>query len=436
MLKRFSLYGFLKNQQYYEPFIILAFLQMGLSYTWIGLLIGFRELMINIMEIPSGAIADVYGRRKSMIISFLAYIIHFIIIGSAGVAIIKGLISFEWLLVLLFLSMIFFAVGDAFRTGTHKAMIFTWLRIQGRISEKTAVYGYTRSWSKIGSAVSVVLASVFVYYTRTYVYIFFFSIIPYILNIINFAGYPKELDGEETRSLSIKQVLTHIRASFVEVIRKASLRRLILESMGFEGFFKSIKDYLQPILQQAALPLIALFFSGIAITQEQQSVILIGPVYFFLFILSAVSSRKAHKLVNKAGSEDSTARLIWLYMLFTMVLLIPAMFFGIYWIMIGGFMVLYILENLWRPVLISRFDDYCSEAQGATVLSIESQSRSVATMLIAPVVGVIVDFVKSNQIGKSEFWPVAVLGLVISVVFFITAKSGKNSNSSDLKPND
>ena len=35
MLRRFSLYGFLKNQHYFQPFIVLAFLQMGLNYTTI-----------------------------------------------------------------------------------------------------------------------------------------------------------------------------------------------------------------------------------------------------------------------------------------------------------------------------------------------------------------------------------------------------------------
>ncbi len=426
MLKRFSLYGFLKNQQYYEPFILLAFLQMGLSYMLIGLLIAFRELMVNIMEIPSGAVADVWGRRKSMIVSFLAYIVHFTVIGSAGVAAINGRISFKLLLVLLFLSMFFYAVGDAFRTGTHKAMIFTWLRIQGRTGETTAVYGYTRSWSKIGSAVSVILACFFVYYTRNYVYIFFFSIIPYTLNVINFTGYPKELDGEGTGNLSPGQVLKHLRESLVVAIRKASLRRLILESMGFEGFFKSIKDYLQPILKQAALPVIALLFSGIAMTREQQSVILIGPVYFLLFILSAVASRKSHKLVKKTGSEDSAARFSWLIMLLIMALLVPAMYFGMYWVMIAGFVALYILQNLWRPVLISRFDACSNEAQGATMLSIESQAKSVAMMLIAPLMGAAVDYVKNKQIGGSEFWPVAIAGMVLSGMFFITAvRSGK-----------
>jgi len=61
MIKRFSLYGFLKNQKYYEPFIILFFLELGLSFTQIGFLTAFRELCINITEIPSGALAEFVG---------------------------------------------------------------------------------------------------------------------------------------------------------------------------------------------------------------------------------------------------------------------------------------------------------------------------------------------------------------------------------------
>lgn len=32
-------------------------------------------------------------------------------------------------------------------------------------------------------------------------------------------------------------------------IRTAGLRRLMLESMGFEGFFDVVKDYLQPMIK-------------------------------------------------------------------------------------------------------------------------------------------------------------------------------------------
>ncbi|MDA3958762.1 MFS transporter [Oceanispirochaeta sp.] len=425
MIFRFSLYGFLKNQKYYEPFILLAFLQMGLTYTLIGLLIAFRELMVNLMEIPSGAIADVWGRRRSMIVSFFAYILHFSLVGTAGTFALNGLISFPLLIVLLFVSMLFFAVGDAFRTGTHKAMIFTWLRLQGRSDAKTEVYGYTRSWSQIGSAVSVLIACCFVYFSRSYVQIFYFSIIPYVINIINFMGYPKELDGEGNEDANLGRILAHIKESFTGIFQKKSLRRLILESMGYEGFFKSIKDYLQPILQQAALPVIAVFFAGISMNQEQQSVILIGPVYFLLYALSASASKQSHKLVKKTGSEDSSAKILWLGMLVLMAVLIPGMYFNIYWIMISGFVAYYVLQNLWTPVLISRFDAHSSEAQGATVMSIQSQSKSIATMVIAPLAGLAVDFMKVHHIGLSEFWPVPVIGFIISGLFLISSNNRK-----------
>ena len=102
MLARFSLYGFLKNQRYFEPFIILFFLDKGLSFTQIGFLIGFRELAINLMEIPSGAVADLFGRRRSMMLSFVAYIISFTVFGFSQV---------YWHL---FIAMFFFSIGEAF----------------------------------------------------------------------------------------------------------------------------------------------------------------------------------------------------------------------------------------------------------------------------------------------------------------------------------
>jgi MFS family permease len=426
MLKRFSLYGFLKNQQYYDYFLLLAFRQMGLSYFMIGVLIAFREIMINIMEVPSGAIADLRGRRRSMIFSFVAYIISFAVFGLTGTAAMDGRLAQHTLIPLLFLAMSFFAIGDAFRSGTHKAMIFMWLYIHGRSEENTRVYGYTRSWSKIGSAVSVILACVFVFATSNFIYVFFFAIIPYILNIINFFGYPKELDGRIAEHLSTGKMVRHLKETLVASVKQASLRRLILESMGFEGFFKAFKDYLQPILKAAAIPLTALLFSGIQLTDEQKSVILIGPVFFVLFALSALASRNAYRLVESPGQEDGTARMLWGWSVVIFLVLLPAMYFGIHSVMITGFVVLYVIQNLWRPVLISRFDAHSDKAKGATILSIESQAKSSSTMIIAPVLGLAIDLARNHGIGASQFWPVGVLGLVITLGFFLTAKRVRN----------
>jgi hypothetical protein len=42
MLRRFCLYGFVKNQKYFEPFLYLALLEK-LSFAGVGMPLGFRR---------------------------------------------------------------------------------------------------------------------------------------------------------------------------------------------------------------------------------------------------------------------------------------------------------------------------------------------------------------------------------------------------------
>jgi len=389
----------------------LFFLQQGLSFTHIGFLIAFRELAVNLMEIPSGAIADLFGRRRSMIFAFIAYIVSFAIFGFS-----QDYGHF-------FIAMFFFSVGEAFRTGTHKAMIFTWLRIEGRLDEKTKVYGYTRSWSKIGSAVSTVLAVAFVMITQNYSYVFFFAIIPYIAGLINFLGYPGELEGQPEEKAGVRDVAVHlwecIRATVV--IRK--LRRLIIESMSFEGVYKAVQDYLQPVVRNMAL-LIPVFMAW---GEIRRSAVMIGVVYVILYLISAYASRNSHRLSRYAGGEERGSSLLWKVILILYIGLIPLLFFEYYYIAVIGFILLSLIQNLWRPILVSRFDAYATEEKGATVLSIESQAKSVSTMIIAPILGFAVDFVRGQSMG-GEFWPVAAIAAVIALLILLMPLKDKGND--------
>lgn len=400
MLLRFSLYGLLKNQRYFEPFLILAYLQLGLSFFEIGLLIGFRELAVNVMEIPSGAIADVYGRRKSMIASFVAYIVGFVILGLA-----KDL-------GLLFVAMAFLAVGDAFRTGTHKAMIFTWLRLEGRIDERTKIYGYTRSWSKIGSAISALVAAGIVLATDSYTLVFFFAALPYALNIVNFLGYPSSLEGNSER-VAAPPFWPHLESAFRNTLGHGGLRRLVAESMGFEGVFHAAKDYLQPALLAVA----ASSALGGDLSDVQRSAILIGIAYFGLHLLSSVASRQAHRVSDLAGGEELAARWLWGASVPVFGLVLVSGWYDVSAALIAAFVLMHVLQNLWRPALISRIDAFGKESQGATVLSIESQSRRLATMALAPLLGVAMDAAQSGAIGDGPFWPIGVVGVVVGLLF-------------------
>lgn len=409
MLFRFSLYGFLKNQQYYALFLILAFREKGLSFFQIGILIGFREICVNLFEIPSGAVADLYGRRRAMIISFTAYIASFTVF------------ALSQSLALLFGAMFFFAIGEAFRTGTHKALIFSWLRLQGRGDEKTKVYGYTRSWSKMGSALSVLIASALVFYRGNYSDIFWFTIIPYLFGIVNFLGYPAALDGDKKNELSMKAVAVLLWDAVKQAAGHPPLRRLLVENMGFQGMFKASKDYLQPILKQAAIALPIFLTLKDA---DKRAALMVGPVYFVLHFLSGIASRNAHRVADWKGDEDQTARFLWRIDWLLFACLSPLLWFNsdlalrsiLDPAVIVFFVALAIIQNFWRPVQISRVNAHSTPEMGATVLSIESQTKSFATMLIAPALGCMVDL-------AGAFWPVAIVGTLIATAIILTKSS-------------
>ena len=294
MLRRFCLYGFVKNQKYFEPFLYLALLDK-LSFAGVGMLIGFRELCVIVMEVPSGAIADVLGRRRSMIISHACYIAAFVTFALAAEA---------WRL---FAAMFLFSIGEAFRTGTHKAMIFAWLAGQNRGEEKTRIYGQTRSWSQLGSAVSIAIGATLVFVMERYDIVFLLSTVPYAVNIVNFLTYPRDLDGAHTAGVKPGKMLQTMGRAVRQSFANQPLRRALAEAMTFNGLHKASKDWLGPLLRVVALQ--APLF--VALTDRRRVAILVGGVYIVLYFLSSYASRNADLVVRRAGSVRRAGRWLW-----------------------------------------------------------------------------------------------------------------------------
>lgn len=375
MIARFSLYGFLKNFDFSEPFLVLFWLSLGLNFFQVGILVAFQNVLINAMEIPSGAFADLYGRKTCMLISLASYVISFILFAVAQ--------SFA----MLFLPLVFYAVGDAFRTGTHKAMIFDWLKMSGRLDERTKVYGYTRSWSNYGSAFSVVIAAFIMIAFRDFRLVFWLSVIPGLVGLWNIQCYPEELNRRNSASVSFRDILAHTFSGVKKAVTHPSLRTLIAQNMAFEGCFVVSKDFIQPLLKAQVIALT----SFIALSEDRATALGVGALYFVLHMVSAFTSRRAHAFVTKAKSE-SRAGLILLFsgsLLFATAAL--GLFFGHIYVAIGVFIVLFILQNLWVPVNVAQYDSYSEATDQATILSVASQAKAVGVAVLAPISGLIAD---------------------------------------------
>jgi hypothetical protein len=82
-----------------------------------------------------------------------------------------------------------------------------------------------------------------------------------------------------------------------------------------------------------------------------------------------------------------------------------------------------ILQNLWRPVLVSRIAHLADPSRTATLLSIESQAKSLFVAAAAPLLGWAVDAVAAAR-ADWRFLPVAVAGSGVCLLMLATARRG------------
>ncbi len=376
---KFSLYGFLKNLRFFDPFIILFFLEQGINYFEIGILYSFREIAINVLEIPTGIFADSFGRRKSMIFSFLSYIISFFIF---------YFFPGFWTYIL---AMLFFSFGEAFRTGTHKAMILSYLEIKGITHLKVEYYGYTRSYSQLGSALSSLIAMVLVFYSGAYRIVFLASIVPYILELFLMVSYPKELDGELRKSETFKEIWESIKKTtkdFIGVFKHPEILKALLNSSSFDGLFKSTKDYLQPVLKAYALSL-PIFLS---LQGKRRSAVLVGLTYFFIYLLTSYASRRASKV--RDFFKDIRKAINWTFFIGSFLLFISgiALKLKFYLISVLMFIMFYVLKNIRRPLNVGYIGEKIKSKVMASGLSAESQLKTVFSAIFSFLMGAIAQY--------------------------------------------
>jgi MFS family permease len=397
MFYRFSAYGFLKNLRFFEPFILLIFRDNGLSYLQIGLLYSIRDIANNLLEIPTGVFADAFGRRKAMVLAFTSYI--------ASLSIFFIFREFYAYVI----AMIFFAFGEAFRSGTHKALILEYLKLNNMLDVKVAYYGRTRGASQLGSAFNSIIAAALLFYTGDYRFMFIATTIPYIIDLVNLATYPKELDGE-LPSIKSGMILSQMKMTikdFSSIFTSRYTMKAILNSASFSAIFKSTKDYLQPILESFALGLPFL----LVLDDVKRSGVVIGLVYFCIYLLTSYSSRNSVRLSMKFRTLSVPINLTFLIGMGFLVIAGFSTWQGVRLLSILIFLMFYMLQNLRKPMSVAFLSDQISQKVMASGLSVETQFTTIIAALVAPLIGFLAD---SYSIG----FALALLGLGFLLLFF------------------
>ncbi|MBI9043824.1 MAG: MFS transporter [Anaerolineaceae bacterium] len=390
LIKKFSYYGLLKNLRFFEPYLLIFLLNNGISYIQIGTLIAIREIIVYVFEIPSGVLADRYGRKNELMLCFIFYIISFILFFLKA--------GFPFYIA----AMIFYGFGEAFRSGTHKAMIMQYLQKKDWFAYKSLVYGRTRSYSLIGSAISSIISIFIIFVLPDLRWVFLISILPYSFDFLLIMSYPDYLNQRKAVAFEFKDFLKQNVLSVKYAFSGNKMRTLILNSAFYQGTFKTIKDYIQPFLISMAVVQI-----GISIIDKNISNIYLGLFYFIVNLFNAAAARNSYRLV-KNSNEAKIINILFLVLSVSGILI---GFFGkLDWnfMIILLFMIINAITNIRRPIMVGVLTEQIDKDQRASILSVESQITSIFTAGFSFLIGVL-----ATTFGLNEAF------LILSSIFFV-----------------
>ena len=401
---KFCAYGFLKNLRFFDAFFILFLMEKGISFTQIGILYATREIASNLLEIPSGILADAFGRKSTLAGSFVVYISSF------------ALFYFFNKFWFFFLAFILFGIAESFRSGTHKGMIMDYLHIKGWEAQAVNYYGHTRSWSQVGSALSALIAGLIVFYGGDYQIVFLYSIVPYAINFLLIISYPGILDHSMEQNKGRKR--SRIILSFnmlLSILKQNQVRKVIYSSASHSAFLKAVKDYIQIVMLNLALIIPVLN----QVDPRQKNGFIIGVLYFLIFMATSLASKFSSRLASKSSGNIA---FITLAVGFTAGVISGISFSSGFWtISLLAFAGIYLIENIRKPILTGAVASLVPGEILTSVISFQSLLSTILTSLLALVFGVMADH---SGVGLSL---VMVSGLLLLITMIIQISSKKDS---------
>ena len=389
-IKMYSIIYFLNSylSGLLAPVLSLILLDKGASISSLSIILGLYAFSVVILELPTGIIADVFGRKKSFCLSVIVSILSLIILlfGRGFVFLCTG--------------MILYGFARALASGSFDAMFIDYY-IDNYGKEK--LHNITTRLSvleALGMSAGALSGGFFPKISNTY----FPAIGTYDLNLIiriilativvilSFMFIQETKSYEKEERISLRQ---HVKNSS-SIISKNRTVICIFISVFSTGFFlSSLETYWQPHF--------------ISLMPDDDSMGLLGLMAFLYFAAATLGSIGANKLIKKYNFNPKK-----MYIMLRAILAVSLMLTAIQ-TKIPAFIVFYSsiylffgMSSIPEGVILN--GEIPNEVR-ASVLSINS-----LTMQIGGLAGSLLYSILINYISIPAIWTVAA-----SVVLIITA---------------
>ena len=352
------------------PIIVLFFQEHGLTLTEVMILQAIYSLSVALFEIPSGYIADIFGRKQTIVFSTIFSFIGFLVFSFYG-----GFYAFAFAQVLV-------GIGGSLMSGSDSAIIYDTLLETNSKTTYTKIEGRNYAIGNFSEAAAGILGgflAVGSLYLPIYVQtsILFFSI-PIALTLVEPTIYE-----ENKLDRSFKAIMEVVKFSLVDNTR---LRWLIIYSSAMGVATLSMAWFAQPFFKEVGVPL-AYF----------------GILWAGLNFSAGLTSFNAHQF-DKKENNHKTLIYISLGMITSFILLgFNSSKYGLFFILI-----IYLLRGIVTPILRNAINENTTSNKRATVLSIRSFIIRISFAICAPILG----YIAENYSLANSFY---VLALVVGV---------------------
>ncbi|MBC8500388.1 MAG: MFS transporter [Nanoarchaeota archaeon] len=365
---------------FFLPIIALYLEEHLFSVTNVAIVFLVESFAMAIFEVPTGAIADLFGRKKTIILSNVVVLLGFMFLYIGG-----SMIMF-----------IFFALFNALArslfSGTSNAMIYDTLKEEGKAHHYKKIIGtYSALWSfgaVAGSLIGGYLASFSLSLTVI------MSFIPFTIMLLIFL-FLKEPKYETEHH---KNVAKHMFLSSKEVVKNYQLIIIFVAGLMMWGIGESMHR------------LSSLFYDF-----KQIPIIYFGIIYAFTFGLSSIGHYYAHDVSERLGDKNTLV----FASLGTFILLLLATFTTGY-VSVVLFVAPSIFFGLRNPIVDHMINEEVESKKRATVISIYNLMTRIGMIIFLPFVGYLTELYTINTAFKIG----AVAMITVPVIFmFLKEKS-------------
>ncbi len=349
------------------PIIVLFFQEHGLSLTQVMLLQAIYSLSVALFEIPSGYIADIFGRKQTIVLSTIFAFIGYLVFSFYG-----GFYAFA-------IAQVLIGIGGSLMSGSDSAIIYDTLLETNNKTSYTKIEGRSYAIGNFSEALAGILGgflAVGSIYLPIYVQtsILFFSI-PIALTLVE-----PTMHKENKLGRSFSAIMGVVRFAILE---HAKLRWLIIYSSAMGVATLSMAWFAQPFFNQVGVPL-AYF----------------GILWAGLNFSAGITSFNAHKFDKK---ENNYSMLIYL----SLAMFISFILLGFNDSLLGliFILIIYLLRGIVTPILRNEINTNTTSNKRATVLSVRSFIIRISFTICAPILG----YIAENYSLANSFYLLAVV---------------------------